>query len=134
MEDKKDRNKNFIDAVCKICGICPNPKPGFCTNLFEANRPKFLHHVIYKVCMLRDTDLQILRQLRTFEGFCALFCRPSACSIYDKAECGTSLSKRVSCYEIFLRQLNTALNIRETSRIFSVWSGIDPPLIGSHFF
>jgi len=82
--------------------------------------------------MLREINPGILEQIRTFEGFCALFCRPSACSIYKKGECETNLSKRASCYEIFLRQLNTYLEIKETSRIFSVWSGIDPLIIGGH--
>jgi len=132
MDNKKGCNKDFIKAVCEICGICPNPAPGFCTKLFEANRPKFLHHIVYKMRLLREVNPEIPKLIRTFEAFCALFCRSSACSIYDKIECESNLSKRVSCYEIFLRQLNTYLEIKETSRIFSVWSGIDPTLIGGH--
>jgi hypothetical protein len=132
MDGKKGYNKNFVEAVCKICGVCPNPIPGFCTNLYKANRPKFLHHIVYKICMLREVNPEILKQIRTFEGFCALFCRSSACSIYKREECESNLSKRASCYEAFLRQLNTYLAIKETSRIFSVWSGIDPLIIGSN--
>jgi len=125
-------NKNFVEAVCKVCGICPNPIPGFCTSLYKTNRPKFLHHIVYKICMLREVNPEIVEQIRTFEGFCALFCRSSACSIYKKGECESNLSKRVSCYEVFLRQLNTYPEIKETGRIFNVWSGIDPTLIGGH--
>ena len=131
MGDKKDSNKSFIENICKICRICPGPEPKFCIGLYEANRPKFLHHIIYKASLLREANSKKFEQLRTFEGFCALFCNKSSCPRYDKKECRYNLSKRVSCYEACLRQQsNTYLKMRETSRIYSTWSGIDPFLIG----
>lgn len=125
--------KRFIEAICDTCKICPNPTtPKFCSSLYEANRPRFMHHIIYKVCLLREANPKKLEQIKTFEGFCALFCKPTACPKYDKKECKSNLSKRVSCYDVFLRQLNRHLKLNDTSTIFSSWSGIDLSLIGSN--
>ena len=131
MDDNKICNKDFIEAVCKLCKICSDPSPEFCMALYDANRPKFLHHVIYKVCLLREADPKKLIHIDVFEGFCALFCRSVSCPKYDKTKCNHILSKRMACYEKFLRQQDIHIGVKEISNIYSVWSGIDLSLIGN---
>lgn len=128
-------SREFISTVCKVCGICDREKglqPDLCETFYEADPPRFINNVIHKVCMLRESDREKYRKLGTFEGFCALFCHEEVCPAFEK-ECEVNLTKKVSCYELFLYQSSSRPALKETSRIYSVWSGIDPPLISESF-
>lgn len=136
-ETDKDEiaNKEFISTICKICGVCAREGtllPDFCRAFYETDSSQFINNIIHNICLLKESDLEKYKRLRTFEGFCALFCRQEACPIFDR-ECGTTLSKRLSCYELFLRQSFTHPSLEGISRIYNIWSGIDPPLIGESF-
>lgn len=137
--DEIDKNKmaseRFISTICKVCGVCDKirgVRPDLCETFYEADPLRFIDNVIHKVCLLRESDREKYKKLGTFEGFCALFCCEEVCPIFER-ECEFNLTKKVSCYELFLYQSFTQPSLKETSKIYGTWSGIDPPLIGKSF-
>lgn len=120
----KPKRGVFITTVCPICGLCKDPNPEFCTKLYDTDGSKFINEIILRIKLLREINPKMFSELRSFEGFTALFCHPNRCPLYEK-ECDSMLSTPIVCFQAFLKQTEEHCQLGQLHDIYEKWSGIE---------
>jgi len=98
--------KQFVDIICKQCGICPAwTEPEFCYGeVYKHNPKEFMERMFNRLITLRQTYTKNARHISSMnvEEFRAALCRSKTCfpTLEDCDEC----QKSSDCYDVFIDQ------------------------------
>lgn len=126
----------FMQQICSVCKLCDSKLPSFCFSLYLSDSDRFMKFVQYINVLRIKNDVEALRAVYSFEGFAGLFCN-SVCNNgavhkLPPAKC-KDLKVVIGCYESFMYQFGSLLDLKEQIKIYSKFSGIPIKSIGRKF-
>jgi len=99
--------------------------------MFGSDTERFLTLLAY-IIALKETDETSFNAMRTFEGFCGLFCNSRKLCPIRTVKCNY-LSQPIKCFTSFAEQSYRLVNAEVTTKIYELFSGIDTISIGKRF-
>jgi hypothetical protein len=122
--------EKFKKAVCtKLCRICKDPDPTFCCSIALGDPDRFVEIMKHIILYSSGTSIH-LKELKSFSGFCRLFCNFYRDCPLKSAEC-EELDSITYCFGLYVAQdKNKLLSIADRAKIFGIYSGISIKEIG----
>ena len=121
----------FTQKICTKCKLCTteNIMPTWCIAMYEGSKDRFIKTLKY-ISALNITTPQAFKRIRSFAGFCGLFCNTKPTCAYSSHLCG-ELAQHVECFTMFMEQAQgVVISSKLKMRIYELYSGVDPKKIG----
>ena len=118
-EEHTSRETIFIREVCKTyCKLCDVSRPEFCMFFFADMGKKYFTNLMLLVKVAHERKPRLIKALRSFEGFVALFCNYEVCQFHST---GCGLGQKLDCYQMYLTQSKQYLEEGEADNLIRDW-------------
>lgn len=116
MEKQTRFKREICRRQCQFCG--KDVSPDFCEFLFESNSEMFLNEILSVMILARERVPRFVKELRTPEGFKALFCESKGlCDRFRSPHC----MQKVDCYSVFLHQSGVPIPTEDNLDLILKW-------------